>query len=83
MPCPQGVDIQPLMTLPLLWRLWPPEQFFSWTFVSDMVKSAENCVQCGECEEKCPYQRPIREMIVENVEFYERATAGRTEKPRS
>jgi len=83
MPCAQGVNIQPLMTLPTLWKLWPPERFLTWTFVSDMVKSAENCIQCGECEDKCPYQLPIREMIVENVEFYERATAGRTEKPRS
>jgi len=40
-----------------------------------MVESAENCIQCGECEEKCPYHLPIREMIVESIEFYERMAA--------
>lgn len=29
-------------------------------------------VRLGKTEEKCPYDLPIREMIVENVAFYER-----------
>ena len=75
MPCPQGVMIQPLMTLPALYELWPPDYFLSWPFVTETVQSAENCIQCGECEEKCPYELPIREMIVESVEFYQRVAA--------
>jgi predicted aldo/keto reductase-like oxidoreductase len=71
MPCPQGVRVQSLMTLPVLWGLWPSERLLSWGYVTDNVQSAENCVQCGECEEKCPYDLPIREMMVEHVEFYE------------
>jgi predicted aldo/keto reductase-like oxidoreductase len=35
------------------------------------MESARNCIECGECEEKCPYHLPIREMIVENIKFYE------------
>jgi predicted aldo/keto reductase-like oxidoreductase len=79
MPCPQEVEIQPLMTLPILWELWPLELSFSeqsiGSFVTHVVGSAENCAQCGECEEKCPYELPIREMIVENIALYERAAA--------
>jgi hypothetical protein len=71
MPCPQKVRVQSLMTLPALWGLWPAEIFFSWQYVTDNVQSVENCVQCGECEEKCPYDLPIREMMIEHVEFYE------------
>jgi predicted aldo/keto reductase-like oxidoreductase len=54
---------------------WPPEWFFSWGYVKNMVASAKNCIQCGECEEKCPYHLPIREMIVESIEFYGRVAA--------
>jgi predicted aldo/keto reductase-like oxidoreductase len=43
--------------------------FSGW--IEETIGSGRNCVQCGECEEKCPYQLPIREMIVENVAFYE------------
>jgi len=55
-----------------MWRLWPQELFhdLEWWF-SKAVESGGNCIQCGECEEKCPYRLPIREMIVENIEFYE------------
>lgn len=70
MPCPQGVDVRMLMYMRTLWKLWPPDKFFSQ--LKHVVKSAENCIQCGECEEKCPYKLPIREMMDENVEFYER-----------
>ena len=71
MPCPEGVQIPALMYLPILWELWPPEWFFSWGYVTNAIESAKNCVQCEECEEKCPYHLPIREMIAESIEFYE------------
>lgn len=72
LPCPQGVCIPGLLYLPILWDLWPAERFFSWKYVADSVASAKACVECGACEKKCPYQLPIREMIKENVAFYER-----------
>jgi predicted aldo/keto reductase-like oxidoreductase len=75
MPCPQGVHIAGAMYLSILWELWPPDWFFSWGYVNNAVESARNCIQCGECEEKCPYQLPIREMIAENMAFYERVAA--------
>jgi predicted aldo/keto reductase-like oxidoreductase len=69
MPCPQGVNIRMLMITQVMWRLWPRDIFTEW--MGEVVESGRNCVQCGECEEKCPYHLPIREMIVENIEFYE------------
>jgi len=73
MPCPQGVNIWMLMITQGMYRLWPPQVFFEG--MEKIVESGRECVQCGECEEKCPYGLPIREMIVENIAFYERVAA--------
>lgn len=75
MPCsqglpPKGVFIPGVMYLKILWELWPPDWFLSWDYVKGSVESYKNCVQCGECEKKCPYQLPVREMMAENIEFY-------------
>jgi predicted aldo/keto reductase-like oxidoreductase len=32
---------------------------------------ASACSDCGECEERCPYELPIREMLEEAVELLE------------
>jgi predicted aldo/keto reductase-like oxidoreductase len=68
-PCPEGVNISLVMNLRSFWKRFPVERF-STGWIADGVKSAENCIECGECEAKCPYHLPIREMIVENVAFY-------------
>jgi predicted aldo/keto reductase-like oxidoreductase len=39
------------------------------------VDRAEDCLDCGECEEKCPYNLPIREMIYEHVALFRREMA--------
>ncbi len=69
-PCPQGVSIVTIMVLRSFWKRLPAERF-STGWIAEALESAENCIECGECEEKCPYHLPIREMIVENIEFYE------------
>ena len=77
MPCPQQVSISSVMITQIMWKLWPRELFRDpdWWF-SKAVETGRNCVQCGECEAKCPYQLPIREMVVENLAFYECVAAG-------
>jgi predicted aldo/keto reductase-like oxidoreductase len=77
MPCPQGVFIPGVLYLKLLWGGWPLDWFLSWDYVQKSVESAKNCVQCGECEEKCPYHLPIREMIAENIKFYKSVAGGK------
>jgi len=39
-------------------------------WISDLMEKATECTNCGLCEERCPYQLPIREMISENVANY-------------
>jgi predicted aldo/keto reductase-like oxidoreductase len=69
-PCPQGVSIVLIMNLRSFWKRLPAERF-STGWLAKALESADNCIECGECEDKCPYDLPIREMIVENMAFYE------------
>jgi predicted aldo/keto reductase-like oxidoreductase len=70
-PCSQKVAISTVMNLGSFWKRFPPDRFFS-GFVAEAAESARGCAQCGECEERCPFQLPIREMIVENLALYDR-----------
>jgi predicted aldo/keto reductase-like oxidoreductase len=74
MPCPEEVNIPMVMITRGMWKLWPQEAVFS-GWIKETIESGKNCVQCGECEAKCPYQLPIRQMVVENLAFYERVAA--------
>lgn len=70
-PCAQGVRVSLVMNVPSILRRLPSERFTSRS-LSEAIRSSQDCIECGECEEKCPYQLPIREMLVEHLELYER-----------
>jgi len=69
-PCPQEIRISTVMNLRSFYKRFPPERFFSGRF-AETVEKAKTCLECGDCEERCPYHLPIREMLVESVAFYE------------
>jgi predicted aldo/keto reductase-like oxidoreductase len=69
MPCAQGVNIPTVMNVYSFWRRFPPDRFFGGG-VARAIETTENCIECGECEEKCPYNLPIIEMLVENAESF-------------
>lgn len=69
-PCPEGVNISLVVNVHSFYKRFAAESF-STGWVAEGMESARNCVECGECEEKCPYHLPIREMIVENLAFYD------------
>jgi predicted aldo/keto reductase-like oxidoreductase len=71
-PCPEGVRISLVVNLPNLWKRMPASRLLTGN-LSAAVQTGRNCIECGECEEKCPYQLPIRQMIAEHMAFYERA----------
>jgi predicted aldo/keto reductase-like oxidoreductase len=70
-PCPEGVRISTVMNLKSFWQRMPAENLASGWF-AEAVECARSCIECGECEGKCPYHLPIRAMIVENIAFYDR-----------
>jgi predicted aldo/keto reductase-like oxidoreductase len=65
-PCQQEVDIPWLMNA----RSYDSYGESFKLGVARAVETAKNCIQCGECEKKCPYGLPIMKTIAENIEFY-------------
>jgi len=71
-PCPHGVQIISLMTMETLVKRFPVDRL-SEDWIAGAGGSLENCIECGECEEKCPYDLPIMEGIRRGAEALERA----------
>jgi predicted aldo/keto reductase-like oxidoreductase len=70
LPCPEGITIPVIMNLVGFNKRLTREQMFG-GWVAAAVEKARGCVECGECEEKCPYGLEIRAMIAENLAFYD------------
>ena len=69
-PCTEGIPISTVMTFPSLAKRLPPQRLFSGHW-AEVIEKAANCNQCGECEERCPYGLPIREIVEENFNLYQ------------
>jgi uncharacterized protein len=68
MPCPQEVNIAYVFAKyneARVYGLWEPatEAYTSWRWVSG--KQADACIECGECEPKCPQHIAIRDQLRE------------------
>ena len=68
-PCPQEVQISSLLHGRSIVRRMGASRWLEWGAL-DIIASAEKCIECGACVEKCPYDLPIPELIREAVEFY-------------
>lgn len=44
------------------------------------MEKVPDCIDCGECEERCPYNLPIRKRIKEAADNYAAAKKVYTEK---
>ncbi|MFC2043887.1 aldo/keto reductase [Chloroflexota bacterium] len=70
-PCSQGIPISMVNILPAILKSNHPEKVFAGQFTTGLEK-AVLCEKCGECEPRCPYNLPIREMVEEYSNLYER-----------
>jgi predicted aldo/keto reductase-like oxidoreductase len=78
MPCPQGVGIPQCFEAMIHHKVWgltalarqkyQAIQAGQVKWQEQVVKAADACVQCGECEEKCPQKIPIIEQLKETHE---------------
>lgn len=68
-PCQQGIGISSVLRMKSFAKRFPSERFFG-EWGTSVVGKAETCIECGECETRCPYHLPIRDMIKENIAWY-------------
>ncbi|WP_428558631.1 MAG: aldo/keto reductase [Solidesulfovibrio sp. DCME] len=68
-PCPQGVSITYAMMYKVVARRMSPAKAVQ--FAATTMESVRNCVDCGECATRCPYNLPIPEMLREHLDLYD------------
>lgn len=54
-PCPADIEINWLARMPQVLRRMSPEPFMTDEWVQKM-EMAKNCIHCGACSKKCPYE---------------------------
>jgi hypothetical protein len=69
-PCPAEIPIADVMSFPSLARRMPQVRLYTGKFAESFTKALE-CTDCSECEERCPYNLPIRDMMKENVKHHQ------------
>ena len=64
-PCTVGINIPSVFLFEGYFSRYDLKQWAVDRY-SQLPKTASDCISCGACEERCPYQLPIRKML-ENV----------------
>ncbi len=75
MPCSAGIEIHTCARMSLLIRRSPSEAQLT-PQAQDMMKKIENCLHCGQCKGKCPYELDTPALLERNYEDYKRILAG-------
>lgn len=78
-PCTANIPISTVMNMPSFAKRMPPERIFVTGF-ADMMRKVYDCTDCGDCEERCPFKLPIREIIKEQREWFTREREAFLEK---
>ncbi|KAF5072997.1 aldo/keto reductase [Acetobacterium wieringae] len=69
-PCPQGIDIPMQFIVEGYYRRYDLEEWALDRYRS-FVANASDCIQCGECEPRCPYDLPIRDMLKKTRDLFD------------
>ena len=68
MPCEQGVQIPSVLIFQAAAKRLPRGGVTAW--LGKAMESVTECIECGECEQKCPYNLPIADLLKENLALY-------------
>lgn len=70
MPCPAEIEINNCARMSLMLRRAPFDSLLSQEW-QDKMKKIENCIQCNQCKEKCPYGLNTPDLLLKNYEDYQ------------
>ncbi|MGE5255875.1 MAG: aldo/keto reductase [Hyphomicrobiales bacterium] len=68
MPCEHGVQIPSVLMFQAVAKRLSREGVKGW--IGKAMESVEQCIECGECEQKCPYHLPVSDLLKENLALY-------------
>ncbi|MEG3069809.1 MAG: 4Fe-4S dicluster domain-containing protein [Candidatus Syntrophopropionicum ammoniitolerans] len=63
-PCSQGIDIPSVFLMDGYFTRYNLREWARDRYKGMQIK-ADACIECGECEERCPYNLPIRRMLAD------------------
>jgi predicted aldo/keto reductase-like oxidoreductase len=70
MPCEQGVQIPSVLIFQAVAKRLAPESVSAW--LGKAMESVSECIECGQCEEKCPYNLPVADLLKENLALFKK-----------
>ncbi|NLD71923.1 MAG: aldo/keto reductase [Chloroflexi bacterium] len=76
MPCPQGIAINTCARASLLLRRSPTTKLLS-EAGQEMMRKVEDCIECGQCSAKCPYDLDTPALLKRNYQDYLEVLAGK------
>ena len=77
MPCTAGIQINNCARMSQMVRRSPSADWLSDSWQAEMAK-IDNCVDCGICKTRCPYELDTPNLLRKNLEDYRNILAGRT-----
>lgn len=75
MPCPADIEINNCARMSLLLRRSPSELQLT-PEVQEKMKKTENCLHCGKCKSRCPYELDTPALLAKNYEDYKQVLSG-------
>jgi predicted aldo/keto reductase-like oxidoreductase len=70
-PCPQGVMITPAMLYGIVAHRMGPAKAAAFAAKTGTMETVKQCIECRECEARCPYGLPIADTIHHHLALYE------------
>ena len=76
MPCTVGITINQCNRMSLMVRRAPSDYWLGEHWQAEMEKN-EECIHCGACLPKCPYELDIPSLLQKNLQDYREILAGK------